>query len=188
MRAAYPLPPPARAGFARVVGAGGTPLVLGTHHAGGSRAAVFGGPPLCPCCAPGGPRLCLGSFRFLRGERTPWVFVPLFCLYWSCAGHRGLMAILCGDGPRSGLTSLRRIRRHVVILAVRVHAVFGPGAVCAVEVLWPGALAAVSIVALGAAVCSPRDAPLPPSAPCFLFAWAVGGFSSTPPRPRPSSP
>ena len=92
----------------------------------------------------GSPRLCLTSVGFLHGERAPWVSVPLFRPSQSRAGLRGPMAVLSGGGPCAGLTSLCYLRRHIVVLVARVHAIFGPGAICTVEVLWPGAFNTVS--------------------------------------------
>ena len=48
--------------------------------------------------------------------------------------------------------------------------------------------AAVSVALVGVAVRPLRSAPSPPLGPCPLVARVVGGFSSPPPRPHPSSP
>ena len=52
----------------------------------------------------------------------------------------------------------------------------------------PPSTVAISIASSGASVLLGCAAPLPSSGPFPLLAQAVGGFSSPPPRPHPSSP
>ena len=71
-------------------------------------------------------------------------FVPLLCPNLSRSVLRGPMAVLSYGVPCAGLTSLRRLRRHFVVLAARLLAVFSRSPVCTIKMLWRAPHSAVS--------------------------------------------
>ena len=136
----------------------------------------------------GAPLLRLSAVGLPRRARMPGVFVPFLF-----PGHGPMAALTCCR-PCAGLASRQRLQRHLVLLMVQVLAVFSCIIVCVIKVFGQVPCAAGSCRRLHCLVrrlfpaASRHAAPLLPSVPCPRVAQAVGGFSSPPPRPRPSSP
>ena len=82
----------------------------------------------------GAPRLRLSAVGFPCRARTPGDFVPPLLLIMSRAVGRGPMVAVSGCRSRTGLASLQRLQRHLVVLTARVLSVFGRSASCAIKV------------------------------------------------------
>ena len=141
----------------------------------------------------GAPRLGLSSVRFLRGERELWGFTPsslALISYWfaNAPWPSSLPARPALAGTRSVASNASILYSQHVSTPCSDLAPSTPSDCCGrVPTLTSSSV--VSIVLGGSTVrYLPIGAPLLPSAPCILVAWAVGGFLFPPPFQRPSFP
>ena len=163
VRVPLPPPPPYR------------PLALG--------ACDCSGGPLSSVSPSAGSRSELALRGFSSPPSSCWILALCCVAPWpSSAGAGPALACTPTNASDATLSYSRRgcMPFSVVVAAASVE--FSGGCPA------PPAPSAVSITASGVSVSPCRAAPSPPWGGCDLVARVVGGFSSPPPRPRPSSP
>ena len=151
------------------------PLALGALDRSG------GGPLLC--LSVGRCPLCARSTGGLSPPSSRWVCPLCHVVPWASSSGAGpAMSYPPTDAAVASLPYSRcgRASLSVVAAAASVE--------CAGRCSAPPDPSDFSISASCVAVAPRRAAPSLPSVSCSLVFWAVGGFSSPPPRPRPSSP